>query len=36
MTGFGDSIYEKGMRTGEQNGMQIGMQKEYNKDVMRE
>ena len=26
MTGFGDMIYEKGMRTGEQNGMQKGIQ----------
>ena len=26
MTGFGDRIYEKGMRTGEQNGMQKGIQ----------
>ncbi len=25
MTGFGDRIYEKGMRTGEQNGIQKGM-----------
>ena len=25
MTGFGDRIYEKGMRTGEQNGIQRGM-----------
>ena len=27
MTGFGDRIYEKGMRTGEQNGIQKGIQK---------
>ena len=26
MTGFGDRIYEKGMRTGEQNGIQKGIQ----------
>ena len=26
MTGFGDRIYEKGMRTGEQNGTQKGIQ----------
>ena len=26
MTGFGDRIYEKGMRTGEQNGIQQGIQ----------
>ena len=26
MTGFGDRIYEKGMRTGEQNGIQKGRQ----------
>ena len=26
MTGFGDMIYERGMRTGEQNGIQKGIQ----------
>lgn len=26
MTGFGDRIYEKGMRTGEQTGIQKGIQ----------
>lgn len=26
MTGFGDRIYEKGMRTGELNGIQKGIQ----------
>ena len=35
MTGFGDRIYEKGMRTGEQNGMQIGMQKGIQKRIQQ-